>query len=395
LYLQNFLSYGDEGQSIELKPLNVLIGPNASGKSNLIEAISLLRALPTDLTTRIREGGGISDWLWKGQSSTPVATVEAIIDYPNEIPLRNRISFTVSNQRLEIVDEVIEDEKKRDASKHDVKFYYRYQGGRPVLSVATQTSSDQGFPRTERRLRREDLSPEQSVLSQRKDPDQYPELTYLNMQYSRIQLYREWNLGRNTPPRMPQKPDDPVDFLLEDGRNLGLVLNSLQHFSDTEELILTYLRKFYETAKSYSVRIQGGTVQLFIHETGPGQPIIPATRLSDGTIRYLSLLGILCHPNPPPVICIEEPELGLHPDIMPVIAELLFESSKRAQLIVTTHSTELVSALEQTPESIIVCERDHRGTYLRRLESEKLRAWLQNYSLGELWHKGEIGGTRW
>lgn len=395
LHLKNFLSYGEEGQTIDLEPLNVLIGPNASGKSNLIEAIGLLRALPTDLTTPIRDGGGVSDWLWKGKSIAPVATIQTIVDYPDEMPLRNGISFTVSNQRLEIVDEFIEDEKKKDASKLDVKFYYRYQHGRPVLNVATFNSSGVGARRIERRLKREDLNPEQSVLSQRKDPDQYPELTYLNTQYSKIKLYREWNLGRNTAPRMPQLPDDADDFLLENARNLGLVLNSLQHMSNIEELILGYLRRFYDSAKSFSVRIQGGTVQLFIHESGSGQPIIPATRLSDGTIRYLGLLSILCHPTPPPVICIEEPELGLHPDIMPTLAELLVEASKRTQLVVTTHSTQLVSALQDTPESVIVCERDSEGTKLKRLESEKLKNWLQDYSLGELWQKGELGGTRW
>lgn len=65
--LQNLLSYGDEGEEIDLQPLNVLIGANASGKSNLIEAIGLLKATPTDLTAPIRKGGGVSDLLWKGQ----------------------------------------------------------------------------------------------------------------------------------------------------------------------------------------------------------------------------------------------------------------------------------------------------------------------------------------
>src|SRR6266545_7719119 len=68
LRLQNFLSYGSAGQEIKLEPLNVLIGTNASGKSNIIEALGLLQATPADLTRPIREGGGISDWLWKAGS---------------------------------------------------------------------------------------------------------------------------------------------------------------------------------------------------------------------------------------------------------------------------------------------------------------------------------------
>ena len=134
-------------------------------------------------------------------------------------------------------------------------------------------------------------------------------------------------------------------------------------------------------------------MQLFVHEKGG--KIIPATRLSDGTLRYVCLLAILCHPEPPPLVCLEEPELGLHPDILPTIAELLLDASQRTQLIVTTHSDVLVSALSETPEAVVVCEADERGTHLRRLEREPLRECLAKYSLGDLWLKGQIGGTRW
>jgi len=78
-------------------------------------------------------------------------------------------------------------------------------------------------------------------------------------------------------------------------------------------------------------------------------------RLSDGTLRYLCLLTILCHPAPPPLICIEEPELGLHPDILPEVAKMLVDAASRTQLIVTTHSDILVDCLSDHPEAIVVC----------------------------------------
>ncbi|HYR09150.1 MAG TPA: AAA family ATPase, partial [Longimicrobium sp.] len=134
-------------------------------------------------------------------------------------------------------------------------------------------------------------------------------------------------------------------------------------------------------------------LQLYIEEEG-GR-LIPSTRLSDGTLRYLCLLAILCHPSPPPVIGIEEPELGLHPDILPTVAELLRKASERTQLFVTTHSDTLVSALSDVPESILVCEATPDGTTMKRLEAEPLREWLEKYSLGEIWRMGEIGGNRW
>jgi predicted ATPase len=396
LKIQNFLSYSSQGAEIDLQPLNVLIGTNASGKSNLIETIGFLRALPQDLTAPIREGGGVGEWLWKGKSGIPTAEVEALVYYPEGImPLRYRLQLTMTGQRLEIVDEVIENERPSGDWEQDVFFFYRYQRGNPVLNIRTipeaQTSQMSG--RSLRSLRREDLKPDQSILSQRKDPDQYPELTYLGNQFSQIRLYREGNLGRYTPPRMPQKPDLPEDFLLEDASNLGLVLNNLQYRMGTRGLV-EQLKKFYEPVEEIQPRISGGTVQIFLREAGLSQPV-PATRLSDGTLRYLCLLTILCHPEPPPLICIEEPELGLHPDILPTIAELLMDASQRTQLIVTTHSDTLISALSEVPESILVCERDREGTHLRRLSREPLEEWLEKYALGEVWRMGEIGGVRW
>ena len=400
LRIKNLLSFGSDGEEIALEPLNVLIGPNASGKSNLIEAIGTLRATPKDLTAPIREGGGISEWLWKGGKATPTAEIEATVFYPEGImPLRYRLCFTMVGQRLELVDEVVENERPNiDAT--DVYFFYRYQHGRPALNVRPmsggQVTATAGTDvgRARRYLRREDLSPEQSVLSQRKDPDQYPEITYLGNMFASIRLYREWNLGRYTPPRLPQKADLPGDFLLEDASNLGLVLNGLQNKPGTRRLIIENLRQFYDGVDDITTGIEGGTVQVFLHEKGLNQPI-PATRLSDGTLRYLCLLTLLCHPTPPPLLCIEEPELGLHPDILTTIAELLLEASQRTQLIVTTHSDALVSALTETPESVLVCEHDAAGTHLRRLEAERLEKWLEKYALGELWRMGEIGGTRW
>jgi predicted ATPase len=138
--------------------------------------------------------------------------------------------------------------------------------------------------------------------------------------------------------------------------------------------------------------VEGGTVQVFFSE---GDFSVPATRLSDGALRYLCLLAILCDPEPPPLICIEEPELGLHPDILPKVAALLVVASQRTQLIVTTHSDILVDAMTERPEVVVVCEKHEHRTEMRRLKKEDLTKWLAKYRLGELWTRGEIGGTRW
>ena len=95
------------------------------------------------------------------------------------------------------------------------------------------------------------------------------------------------------------------------------------------------------------------------------------------------------------MICLEEPELGLHPDIIPTLAELLREAATRTQLIVTTHSTLLVEAFSKEPESVCVCEKIEGSTVIRRLSRGELDVWLEKYSLGTLWASGQIGGNRW
>jgi len=334
--LQNFLSFGPDAKEIELKSLNVLIGPNASGKSNLLDTFEFLKAPPKNITLPIRRGGGISEWLWKGSQKPEEAQIDTTLYYPpGDKGLRHKISFTMSGQKLEFCDESVENEYP-DSQSDDLRFFYRYQKGQPVLSVCQEDQSENrtNCLRIERKLRREDLAADQSILSQRKDPDLYPELTYLGDQYSKIKLYREWNLGRYSPPRMPQKTDLPEGFLLEDASNLGLVINDMEHTPGLRKLLVEKLRLFNESIDDITTKIHGGTAQIYLHEEGLTQPI-PATRLSDGTLRYLCLLSILCHPSPPPLVCIEEPELGLHPDILPIISKMLHEASEHMQLIVT------------------------------------------------------------
>lgn len=393
LRLKNFLSYGSEKEEIELQPLNVLIGPNTSGKSNLIEAIGILKATPTDLPAPFRQGGGVSEFLWKGGEGIPVAELEAIVDYPKGLqPLRYQLNFTASAQRVEVVDEVIEDEYPIQG-KSEPHFYYLFDDdGVPVFRVREKDASGiEGVYNEFWGI--ELLRIDQSILSQVQEIRIYPEITYLRNQFADISLYRDFPMGRHGALRNAQKVDLPEHPLLEDGSNLGLFLNNLQYQIGNRQIIEA-LKKFYDKAEELSVRIYGGTVQIFIREASLIQPI-PVNRLSDGTLHYLFLLALLLDPTPPPLICIEEPEIGLHPDILPTIAEMLIEASQRTQLIITTHSDALISALSEYPESVLVCERDEKGSHLRRLEPNKMKSWLENYTLGDLWRMGEIGGNRW
>ena len=389
--LENILSFGPNMAELSLEPLNVLIGPNASGKSNLIEGLSLLAAAPRDLQAPIREGGGVRDWLWKGADKAPTGTVGVTVAIGNPIPLRYQLSFTETGSRFDLKEEAIENERLLGAEQVQPYIYYRnpYEGGLPVIDVVSKEGE-----RYERQLQWDSVTPDQSILSQRRDPASYPELTILGYLFSRMSFYREWDLGRSTPPRLPQAPDLQQDRLLEDASNLGVVLSDLLNQPGVKDRVVERMKDFYPSFQDTITRVSGGTVQIFFREKGLRQNV-PATRLSDGSLRYLCLLAVLCHPTPPEVICIEEPEIGLHPDVIPEVAKLLVEAARRSQIFVTTHSDILVDALTDVPESVIVCEKIDGATQLRHLDVDHLKPWLEKYRLGELWTSGEIGGNRW
>jgi predicted ATPase len=382
--MRGMLSFGPDTPEFELRSLNVLIGPNGSGKSNLIDAISLLQAVPNDLSEPIRLGGGVAEWIWKGPDGR-IAEVNVVIE-PEFInpPIRHSIRFYESGQRFRLIDEgVVNIEHDKEPA---ILVYESRHGVASLRAVGPQGAEI-------RKLEPEDLNPNQSIISQRRDPEAYPELARLADGYSSIKLFREWSGGRDAAPRRAQGTDRAVDFLEENAANLALVLNDFENLSLKGNL-LEKLRNADESITNYSCKVFGGTIQLFVHYEGLKSPV-SATRLSDGTIRYLCLLSILCHPSPPPLVCLEEPELGLHPDLLPGLADLLIEASHRMQLIVTTHSDILVDALTKVPEAVVVCEKENGSTRMKRLDRDELSTWLKDYGLGQIWRRGEIGGNRW
>lgn len=388
LKINNLLSYGAQAKPVNLGQLNILIGPNGSGKSNFLEAISLLQAAPEQLTRPIRDGGGIQDWLHKGGTNVPAkdAHIEAVISNSKGVNnFRYGLAFNEVGGRFEVRDEYLENENA-DKGKQQPFFFYRWNEGRPVLNTRALG------PLGERKLLRESIKPEQSILSQKRDAEFYPEMTWVAEQFQSIRLYREWTFGRYAVPRLPQKTDQPNDRLEQDCSNLGLMLNRLRMNVGARKQLIESLRTVYEGIEDVDVRVEGGTAQVFLIEA---KGVIPATRLSDGTLRYLAILTLLCDPSPPPLIVLEEPELGLHPDMLPTLARLLADASTRTQLVVTTHAPGLVDAFSDNPTAILVCERDEDGTHIERLDASHLAPWLEKYRLGELWARGQIGGTRW
>jgi predicted ATPase len=386
LQLNNILSFGPDGIRLGLLPLNVLIGPNGSGKSNFIEAIALMRAAPGDYRDVVRRGGGVREWLWKGAPEASGHMAWVVANPEGSPPLRHDLAFQAVGQNFGLVEERVEF-SMNNVCLEDYEIFYLYAQGKPLIRVRERSGASY------RPITPFSLDLDRSILAQRRDPDSYPELAGLASNYERIRIYREWTFGRKAIFREPQKADLPNDVLAEDFANLGLFLNRLKtRHPAAARAILEGLSDLYEGLTEFNVLIEGGTVQVFFTE---GEFVIPATRLSDGTLRYLCLLAILCDPNPPPLVCIEEPELGLHPDVLPKLADHLLAASRRTQLIVTTHSDVLVDAMSDQPESVVICEKHDGATTMTRLAADELQAWLKKYRLGELWIRGELGGTRW
>ncbi len=383
ILLTNFLSFGPGTHELGLRPLNVLIGPNGSGKSNLVEALSVLRAIPRDLPLPIREGGGADEWLWRSGTTNRAGSAGLeILLRPGQVAeqtVRYRVAFGSEAGSFVVLDERIENE----AGTPKPFFYFGYEKNRPMLNNAAGSK---------RYLERADLDRTQSILSQRRDPESYPEVAAVCDRLKEILIYRSWCFGPKAPIRSACGADVQTNFLLEDFSNLPARLMALKRDPSTKRRLLELLAEVAPGYDDLEVVLEGGRLQLYITE---GARNVPAHRLSDGTLRYIALLAILLDPGPARLVVIEEPELGLHPDVLPVLRDLFVAASARFQLVVTTHSTQLVDAMTERAEDVVVCGKPGATSLLQRLDPAEIERWRAFGSLGSLWMSGRLGGTRW
>ena len=370
----------------------MLIGPNGSGKTNLIEALELLRATPAGFVSAIRAGGGMEEWRWKGEKQVPSVEIDvaANIIVPSVIefgkPLHYHIGIVDIAHSVHVYSESVWSSGSGEGNEGR-RFYYRLEDGLPTILRKEKTSKSK---RSLHEIPITELDQRQSILTQRTNPSEYPEIAMLGYEFSRIRTFREWGFGPGAPSRAASPVGDTPDTLSSDAWNLAFAVHKILHHGRSE--FDAAMQRFLPRYKRASTRIVDNTVQLYLHEKGFGRPI-PAARISDGTLRFLAILASLYAPRPPSLLCIEEPELGMHPDAVALLGKLLVEASSRTQLVVTTHSDALLSALGGQVESVLVCENNGRGTAVNRLDAERLAFWLKDYTLGDVWRMGEIGGN--
>ncbi len=263
-------------------------------------------------------------------------------------------------------------------------FYFGYENGRPMINAKGAV--------TPRSLQRADIDPTQSILSQRRDPDHYPELNKLATLLGNIRIYRSFHFGPDSGIRSGCSIDARTDYLEESLENLPARLAVLKARPAIKRRLLELLGDLAPRFDDLEIVPEGGRLTLRLIE---GERSFGALRLSDGTLRYLSLLAILLDPGPTSLLVIEEPELGLHPDVLPTLCALMIEASARTQILVTTHSTQMLDALTEHADSVLVCEKQDGQTQFTRLQQSEIDAIRGDGGLGWLWMRGHLGGTRW
>ena len=387
LTMRNVLSFGAEA-TVELGPLNVLIGANGCGKSNLMDVVALLKAAATtDLSDEFL--GGAEDWVWRGAGNTAKTMGVVSCWVKEDATFTHSMEIRAGDGKYSIS----RDENILWKGSHRSV----YTGGRRVRPRGPSFFAVED----ETLIRREDCQhfhsrgDRMSLLNPAMPV--YEDVGGLQRRIlsdiiKDAQVYRSRQVGRIgalNPLHLPARTDMPIDRLSETLDNFALVLNRVR--LEREDEIVKALRDINEDARGLDVKIGNNRAEVVLKEKGGNTP---SSRMSDGMLSWLFMLTILLDPNPPALVCIEEPETGLHPDMLPTLARMLIDASSRMQLIVATHSDMLVDCFADLPEAVVVCDKEDGVTQMKRLTAEEFQDWKEE-GLGMAWISGAIGGTRW
>jgi len=373
---------------LRLDTLTVFIGPNGSGKSNFMDMLHLVAEASYGLLSDgIASRGGFDTICFKGHPG------DIYVEFnfrPEGIFREERtpVKFRLTLKRVGPYPRVwLEQIEKAPDQNHinPLQLMKRDRDGCEFRSVKTGMTEEVEEKALE--------SESELAIFQVKDKDKYPTPYKLLRFLQDWAFYRDINVGPNAPIRQPDLVR-PTVRLASDGGNLASVLYSIQQqhpatWKEIEEILETVYPDFH----SITFPPEGGDGKVLLRwwerpfEKKSG---FSAGLLSDGTLKLLCLLAILKTPDPPPMICIDEPELGLHPDWIKLVAELLLSAATRTQIIVATHSPQLVSKLG--PDSVVITDKSEGETAFQHLDKKQLEKWLQEFTLGDLWLAGHFGG---
>ena len=371
--------------------LNVLIGPNASGKSNLLRCLELISASAKgNLGKYIQSAGGMEPLVWDG-------SLDSISFVLQSSPVRESRKTYRDNMTYELELTRLGKTSTYAITKELLANYYKVQmhtEHEPFKFIERSRFKTVLFDENQRAL----IAPEESipeddtVLSKAIGPFSGNSIiSDFRSQLASWSIYHDVHVNRDAVIRQPtvtrnEKQLDP------DGQNLISVLHTLY----------TTDRSFKRVANEAMAAAFGDDFEELVFPPAADQRIQlrliwkslkreqSAADLSDGTLRFLMLLAILASPTPPPVIAIDEPETGLHPSMFPIIAEHAIDASKHAQIILSTHSPEFLNSFKDTIPTTTVVQWDRGQTILKTIKGKALDSWLREYSLGSLFKSGEL-----
>jgi len=341
----------------ELRPLNVLIGANGTGKSNFVDFFRLLRAMADESLQEFVNGhGGADGFFYLGPKQTQ--QISARVEFgPNAYEFC--LSATAAGQMM-----IKEESTEYQGSKHRI--------GRGRLESALQSVKD-----------------EKSVIY----PQSHGVGYYVFRAVSSWTVYHFHDTSLFAPMRRDQSVRDR-NALRHDASNIAaFLLHMRETHRDNYDLLRDAVRMiapfFDDFILEPEAKGQEEKVRLEWRQKGSDYPF-QAYQLSDGTIRFICLATALLQPHPPATIVIDEPELGLHPFAINLLASTIQSAAERTQVIISTQSPALLDQFK--PKDVVVVNRQQGHSTLERLNEDGLREWLAEYSVAELWQKDVLRG---
>jgi len=352
LTIEGFRSIRKLGD-FRLRDVNILIGANGSGKSNFISFFSLVSEIAEErLQFDVNKHGGADSHLFLGPKNTDL--------------IAGKILFTQKGYEFRL------------EPTADNRLIFREER---ICSQEDSLSLGSGHS--------------ESLLKMRTQKDQNADMTpCIHKAISGWTFYHFHDTGSIAAVRRPRTIRDN-EYLRPDAGNLAAFLFDLrQRDQGRYDLIRDTVRlaaPFFDDFRLRPVRLENGDAMIQPewtqrHTDFPFHP----SQLSDGTLRFICLATALLQPDPPGAMFFDEPELGLHPEAIQILAGLVRQARDRTQVIAATQSATLLNHFE--PEDVIVTDRENGESVFRRLSSENLKEWLEEYSLGELWQKNVFEG---
>jgi len=371
--------------------LNVLIGPNGSGKSNILRVLEMISiSARGQLGKHIQRAGGMDPLVWDGTAESINFSVKVSPSEENRSVEKDSFTYKMDMGR-------IGKGSTYRIAHESLGNYCRVEKGEhtePFKMIERTAYSTVVFDENEHSLvaPEESVPEEESLLSLTSGPfTQNRFIPPFQAYLAGWSIYHDLHVNMDAPIRQPTiaRHETRVE---PDGQNLISVLHTLytgdRDFKNDINLAMRaafgddFEELVFPPAADQRIQLRVRWKTLSREQS--------AADLSDGTLRFLFLLTVLASPKPAPLIAIDEPETGLHPSMLPIVAEYAVDASDRTQVILTTHSPQLLDAFKDVVPKTTVVKWSEGETVLQNVEGEQLDRWLKEYSLGSLFRSGEL-----